>query len=171
LQTENSILQKITSQSEINAAAKLAADIWAEHYTPIIGKQQVDYMVANFQSPQAISEQIKNGYEYYFIKSLSENAGYIAIDYKDDGSLFLSKLYIAKAFRGKGLAKKAVNEIIGFAKQKNCSRIWLTVNKNNSGSIAAYNKLGFKQVDAVVSDIGGGFVMDDYIMQLNLEDN
>jgi len=168
LNTENIILQKITSQDEINAAAKLAADIWIEHYTPIIGKQQVDYMVANFQSPQAIAEQIKNGYEYYFIKSGSENAGYIAIDYKSDGSLFLSKLYVSKSFRGKGLAKKAVCKIIGFAEQKNCSHIWLTVNKNNSGSIAAYKKLGFKEVDAVVSDIGGGFVMDDYIMQCDL---
>jgi ribosomal protein S18 acetylase RimI-like enzyme len=38
------------------------------------------------------------------------------------------------------------------------------VNKRNRNAIAAYEKYGFRIVDSVVKDIGGGFVMDDYIM-------
>jgi ribosomal protein S18 acetylase RimI-like enzyme len=42
----------------------------------------------------------------------------------------------------------------------------LAVNKHNAQAIAAYRKNGFRVADAVVKDIGGGFVMDDYIMEL-----
>jgi ribosomal protein S18 acetylase RimI-like enzyme len=40
----------------------------------------------------------------------------------------------------------------------------LAVNKSNRSAISAYLKHGFRVGDAVVKDIGGGFVMDDYIM-------
>ena len=50
------------------------------------------------------------------------------------------------------------------ARAQGCSRLVLAVNKNNRSAIAAYLKHGFRIADAVVKDIGGGFVMDDYIM-------
>ena len=34
-----------------------------------------------------------------------------------------------------------------------------------SGSIAAYNRLGFQKVRTQKADIGGGFFMDDDIME------
>jgi len=50
------------------------------------------------------------------------------------------------------------------AHSRGCSRLVLAVNKNNRSAIAAYLKHGFSIGDAVVKDIGGGFVMDDYIL-------
>ena len=43
--------------------------------------------------------------------------------------------------------------------------VYLTVNKQNHGPIAVYKKLGFQIVDSVETDIGNGFIMDDYIME------
>ena len=48
------------------------------------------------------------------------------------------------------------------------SSVYLTVNKGNDDTIAIYRKWGFEIIDSVVTDIGGGFVMDDYIMSLDL---
>ena len=45
----------------------------------------------------------------------------------------------------------------------------LNVNKNNDRAISAYVRNGFVVREAVVVDIGGGFVMDDYIMAKRLE--
>ena len=45
-----------------------------------------------------------------------------------------------------------------------CSTLILNVNKNNVQAIRAYEKNGFAIREAVVVDIGGGFVMDDYVM-------
>lgn len=74
----------------------------------------------------------------------------------------MSKLYIKKEFRHKGIGTKAFEKIRELADGK---PIRLTVNKHNTNSITAYKKWGFKTVDAVVTDIGSGFVMDDYIME------
>ena len=82
--------------------------------------------------------------------------------------LFLSKIYVARPFRGKGLGKEAMAFIRQAASRAGCSRITLTVNKDNTDSIAAYQKMGFEIGPATIKDIGEGFVMDDYRMLLEL---
>ncbi len=149
--------------SDIKELASLASSIWHEYWTCLLSPEQIDYMVENFQSEKAIKEQIENeNYTYYFIKSDNENAGYFGISDKGD-FLFLSKIYIRKEFRHKGIGTKAFDKIKELALGK---PIRLTVNKHNTNSINAYKKWGFKTIDAVVTDIGSGFVMDDYIMEI-----
>ena len=58
-------IQKAAEDSQVQAIADLAAVIWAEHFTPIIGEKQVAYMVDKFQSYPALTQQIQDGYEYY----------------------------------------------------------------------------------------------------------
>ena len=96
--------------------------------------------------------------------------GYFGICPKDD-YLFLSKLYIKKDFRNLGCGKLAFNRIRQLALECAKNKIQLTVNKNNINTIKAYEKWGFKTIDSVVTDIGSGFVMDDYIMEYSLEEN
>lgn len=149
-------------EDDIKELAQLGNDIWREHYLDILGESQVDYMLEKFQSENAIKEQIKEGYEYYFIKEDSESIGYIGLLEKTD-SLFLSKLYIKQEFRSKGIGKKAFNFVCRKCREAGLNKIVLTVNKNNTDSIAFYEKIGLKKTDSAVCDIGGGFVMDDYI--------
>lgn len=149
--------------NDIKELASLASSIWHEYWTCLLSPEQIDYMVENFQSEKAIKEQIEDeNYTYYFIKSDNENAGYFGISDKGD-FLFLSKIYIRKEFRHKGIGTKAFDKIKELALGK---PIRLTVNKHNTNSINAYKKWGFKTIDAVVTDIGSGFVMDDYIMEI-----
>ena len=145
------------------AIAKLAAIIWKEHYTPIIGNKQVVYMLDKYQSKNAIQEQIKEGAYYFLIKYHEENVGYFSY-YKKETSLFLSKFYVLDKHRGKGIGKKAIYFIENKVLEINCNSISLTVNKYNSNSIKAYEKMGFKKTQDIVTDIGNGFVMDDYLM-------
>jgi len=149
----------------ITELANLASEIWHEYWVEILTPEQIDYMVENFQSEKAISNQIKNeNYIYFFINVDNENAGYIGLSKKQD-HLFLSKLYIKKEFRHKGLGTKAFDFIKNFAKENNYTNIILTVNKYNTNTINAYKKWQFKEIDSVVTDIRNGFVMDDYIMK------
>ena len=79
-------------------------------------------------------------------------------------------VYIAthKNFRGKGIGKCALNFIDEEAKKQQLSAIRLKVNKYNTASITAYEKLGFKTIKASVTDIGKGFIMDDFDMEKRL---
>jgi ribosomal protein S18 acetylase RimI-like enzyme len=46
--------------------------------------------------------------------------------------------------------------------------LWLQVNKQNTGAIRFYRSVGFEVVREAVFEIGGGFVMDDYVMAKGL---
>lgn len=168
LKCSKTLIKRVHAPAEIKIVADLASTIWNEYYVPIIGQEQVNYMVASFQSIEAIEQQIRSEYqEYYLIYHLAEPSGYICI--KPAGNeLFLSKFYILKEKRGTGLGKGGLNFIISRAKELGANAITLTVNKNNINSINAYDKLGFKNTGSVVAEIGAGFVMDDYTMRLDI---
>ena len=152
---------ELVETTDIKLLAKLASKIWHEYWPCLLSEDQINYMVKNFQSEEAISEQIKNEcYQYYFLIQNKEIIGYTGISNKKD-YLFLSKLYILKDYRHKGFGKIAFEKI----KKLGFNKIRLTVNKYNTNAYNAYLKYGFKVIDSVVTDIGSGFVMDDYIME------
>lgn len=157
----------VYKKPEIKAVANLAQVIWTEHYTPIIGKSQVDYMLAKFQSETAISAQIKEGFNYFLIAYQEAYVGYFAFCLQKD-TLFLSKFYVLRSKRGMGYGKEALKFIEAQVKNLGLKKIKLTVNKNNSSSITAYEKMGFINVESIVQDIGNGFVMDDYVLEKSL---
>jgi len=162
------ILEEVFDEARIQTVEKLAYEIWNEHFTPIIGKAQVDYMLEKFQSIKAISGQIEQCFQYYLIKTDEDYIGYTGVQPKED-ELFLSKLYITASQRGKGYGRKIVQFLEGMARDKGLNTITLTVNKNNLDTIKAYEKFGFENLGPVVQDIGGGFVMDDYRMAKQIE--
>lgn len=156
---------KVETEEDMRTVADLAAIIWKEYYTPIIGEEQVSYMVPRFQSLEAIKGQIeRDNYTYYLLSHEGSMAGYIGIQDQGD-KLFLSKLYIEETYRNKGLGKEAFRLVEKLGREKGCSKIWLTVNRNNQSSIDIYLKKGFLKVREEKADIGNGFVMDDYIME------
>ena len=152
------------TDSEIQDIANLASDIWRQHFTPLIGEAQVTYMLEKFQSYPAIKEQIEQkGYEYYQLFSSYSLAGYFAIHQEPD-SLLLSKFYIKQDFRGQHLASTAFQFMVNLCKERHLPKIWLTCNRDNAGSLSVYRHLGFQITDEQVTNIGHGFVMDDYLL-------
>ena len=158
----------VSTSNEINEVVKIARDIWTEYYPPIIGIDQVEYMLENYHSKDAITIEItRDNYAYYLIKDKNRIIGYIGIQLKGD-KLFLSKIYILSSERGNGVGKASMNFIKDLAQKNKMNRISLTVNKNNTESIAAYYRLGFIKTGDICVDIGGGYEMDDIQMELNL---
>ncbi|KAB1068699.1 GNAT family N-acetyltransferase [Tamlana haliotis] len=149
--------------SEFKTIASLAEVVWREHYIPIVGKAQVDYMLEKFQSSEAIKNQVESDFLYYLVSYNNKPVGYFAI-MKEAEALFLSKFYILSDFRGRGIGKKAMRLIEAKALEFQLNKIRLTVNIHNTNAIKAYEKLGFKTLGPLVADIGNGFVMDDYEM-------
>ena len=157
---------KVSDENLIPVIETLAHSIWREYFVPLIGSPQVEYMLEKFQARRAILNQIENdGFLYYLLEDKNGNrVGYFAVVPRQE-DLFLSKLYITAENRGKGYARRALEFIETLARDNGLSKITLTVNKNNSDSIKAYKKLGFVITNSLVTDIGNGFVMDDYKME------
>jgi ribosomal protein S18 acetylase RimI-like enzyme len=146
----------------------IADEIWHEHFITILTEDQIDYMVDKFQSISAMTKQMVNeGYEYYFIVVNGEEIGYTGIK-KDVDKLFLSKLYLRREHRGKGYASAVFEQLKEISRLRDLNRIWLTVNRNNEVTISVYKKKGFETIRTQVTDIGEGYVMDDYVMELKI---
>jgi GNAT superfamily N-acetyltransferase len=155
----------VRSGEQLEAIAAMARVIWYEYYVPIIGRQQVDYMVDKFQTPDAMREQIAAGYEYFLVRGSETDIGYLAIRAQpDERRLFLSKLYLLDRYRGSGTGRACIEFIERLGRERGLDLLWLTVNKGNP-SVKVYQRLGFNIAAEIVMDIGGGFVMDDYRME------
>lgn len=162
------LIKRAVLNEHFKQISSLAEVIWREHFTPIIGEKQVLYMLDRFQSYEAIKNAVENkGYSYYMAYDDNILCAYLGVKPEEEkGSLFISKLYVQKSYRGRKISKKLLKHVS--EKFSELKKQWLTVNKYNLNTIAAYEKMGFVKTRTQCSDIGGGFVMDDYIMERNL---
>jgi len=161
-------INKISSASEVETVAALAKTIWNEYYKSLLGQAQVDYMLGKYQTQKAINAQIKDGdYDYFLILADERPVGYFGIIEKHN-EVFLSKLYILGSERGKRIGRIAINFLMARCREIKAEYITLTVNKHNLDSISAYEKMGFEIYGELVSDIGSGYVMDDFQMRLRI---
>ena len=158
------MIREVTTPQGIEVVVALAQEIWHEYFPGVISTAQVEYMLNRFLSAEEISRQIASGYGYYLISRDSVNEGFFAVVPEKGNSLFLSKLYVLKASRGRGLASEGMAFIESLCRAQGRERLWLRVNIHNKPAIEVYQHMGFLIEDSLMEDIGGGFVMDDYIM-------
>lgn len=155
---------EVKTDAQLEELAALADVIWHEFFPAIISVEQIDYMVEKFQSFDAVKAQIDGqGYRYFLVRIDGKAVGYYGVCLKEDGSLFLSKLYLEKSWRHKGIASLMFKEIKRIAREYGSEKIWLTVNKGNTHAINVYKKFGMCVIREECTDIGCGFVMDDYV--------
>ncbi|RCX17584.1 ribosomal protein S18 acetylase RimI-like enzyme [Anaerobacterium chartisolvens] len=166
---ENFEISILDKKEDMVLVEWFARRVWTEHYSPIVGFPQVRYMLDKYQTAQRIWGDIaEGGYTYYIVRYESEIIGYCAVKPDDTEGLFLSKLYVEKDFRGRGISRKIINMLSEICKNQCHKYIWLTVHKKNTDSIKAYHKMGFYVAEEVVTDIGEGFFMDDYRMKMDI---
>ena len=163
---EETEFQKV-EDAETERLAALAERLWHSAYDGLLGKAQVDYMVGLLQSAPALREQAAHGYTYYFIRGGGHTLGFCGVQMQGE-KLFLSKLYLCDEFRGRGVGQLALAKVVSIARERGAKSVYLTVNKGNARAVRAYEKFGFARTSEQVSDIGGGYVMDDYIYEYAL---
>ena len=166
--------QPVESDEETERLAELADDIWHEYWPALIGDAQTDYMVEQFQSLKAIKrDRAEHAYEYWFIVAHDEDGerivGYTGGHVEPETNrFFISKIYLLADERGKGFASHAIRFYEKLCRDRKLHAAYLTVNKHNELGIRAYRAKGFETIDAVETDIGNGFIMDDYVMELEV---
>ena len=164
---------KVTEEEQIEKIAEIAAPIWHETYDCINGVASTDYMIEKFQSVPAIHRQMESeGYVYYMMLDDGVPAGFIGLVPHKEGKMeddFAHHEHRRQPHRVEHrLPRAAFDFIETLCQAEKLPAIYLTVNKKNFHAIEVYKYFGFHQTDAVVTDIGSGFVMNDYIMQKDL---
>jgi diamine N-acetyltransferase len=70
--------------------------------------------------------------------------------------------------QGNGLGRWLLNDVIARVKSEGASALLLNVNRYNKAR-AFYEKMGFSVLKEDLIDIGSGYFMDDYVMELSLK--
>jgi len=144
--------------------SETSALIWREYYPDLIGSEQVEYMVDRFLSVEALEQQKRERYRFFFVQSGEEVLGYIGVQPRGE-ELFLSKLYLKREYRGKGVFSGMLAFCEKIASELDCTSLLLTVNRGNAQSIQVYLRKGFRTIREQRMDIDNGYFMDDFVMQ------
>lgn len=157
------------NEEDIPLIQNLAERSWKTAYAEILSPEQIDYMLGTMYSRNEITQQMQNAdYHYYLIFDEINNSfeGFIGFEHGfQEYTTKLHRIYLVPESKGKGIGRTAID----FLKEKVVSaadrKIILNVNKNNAAK-KFYESQGFKVSNEVVLNIGDGFVMDDYEMEL-----
>jgi diamine N-acetyltransferase len=160
---------RVTAE-QLPAISELAGVIWRACYPDIITRAQIDYMLARMYALDVLRDEIcSQGIRYDILLVDGKTAGFASYGpATEPGVMKLHKLYLLPEMHGRGLGSLLLKHCEAEARKLGAQRLILSVNKRNARAIAAYQRNGFVTADSVVTDIGGGFVMDDYIMAKDL---
>ena len=153
------------AERDIAAVIALAGVIWRHHYPGIISTEQIDYMLAQRYTPTIILAQLQSGKAWWEQALLGGRMVGFAQYELHGRSMKLDKLYLHQDFQRRGYGARMLAHVEDAARRHGAGTVRLNVNKHNLTSIAAYRKNGYEVAETVVVDIGGGYVMDDYVMQ------
>lgn len=139
-------------------------------YVPLLGQEQVDYMLEKFYSIASLRQQLIEGHTFIIAQEGQKDIAFVSYSRLDeDGHLAvkLHKLYVLPEAHGKGLGKLLMNEVRDKAIDLGAKGLVLNVNRYNK-ALDFYQKAGFKIKETVDIEIGNGFFMNDYILELPL---
>jgi GNAT superfamily N-acetyltransferase len=158
------------TEADMPAMAEMAGVIWRACYPGIITTEQIDYMLARMYALDALRDEIHSqGIRYDQFLVDDKLAGFASYGpTAEPGVMKLHKLYLLPELHGRGLGSRLLQHVEREVRAGGGCRLILSVNRRNAKAIAAYQRNGFVIADSVVTDIGNGFVMDDYIMAKNL---
>jgi diamine N-acetyltransferase len=175
----------------INTIRSLAEHIWKVSYASILSPDQVIYMLDLFYSEASLQKQMDEGHQFILAKENSASKGLnTSTEYSgavgfasysryerphlETGTAphqknvyRLHKIYIDPSLQGKGIGKLLIGFIINDISLDNATELELNVNRNNK-ALDFYQKIGFKIIKEEDIDIGNGYFMNDYVMELAL---
>ncbi|MBA4258240.1 MAG: GNAT family N-acetyltransferase [Chitinophaga sp.] len=164
---------RIATLDDIPTIQQIAHHTWPSTYGKIISKQQIEYMLDLMYSTESLVQQMVKGHQFYlFEKDQSatpenEVLGFASVSNESAGVFKLNKLYIVPTAQKTGAGKALLSAAKDFAKQNEGKQLILQVNKQNP-AIEFYKRQGFSILSENVFELEKGFMMDDYIMGIDL---
>jgi ribosomal protein S18 acetylase RimI-like enzyme len=155
------------SADDIPLIRELTFNVWPQTYAAILSSQQVEYMLEQMYSEASLQKQMQEGSQFIIVYDDQEAVGFASFQETAPQVWKLHKIYILTTQQGKGTGKFVLDHIINEIKRKNAKALQLQVNRYNKAR-SFYEKLGFAVIEEADFDIGGGYFMNDYIMEKRL---
>jgi diamine N-acetyltransferase len=155
---------------DINTIGFLAQQIWPVAYGAIVPKEQLQYMLNLFYSPAALRRQmVDDRHQFLIVEQGEEAIGFASWgDAGEPGVFKLHKLYVLPGQQGKGLGRSLLQFIYGDIRPSGGRTLRLNVNRLNKAR-QFYERMGFAVVREEDVPIGGGYFMNDYVMEVEVD--
>ena len=149
----------------------LAVEVWPVTVRPILPPEQIPYMMEMMYASEVQRREVAEGVRFEVVRVDGAAAGYLSWSApgEKEGTADLHKVYLLPKWQGRGVGQAMLDRVAAQCKAAGCRRVRLAVNKHNEKAIKAYRRHGYEVAGTRVKDIGGGFVMDDFWMEEDLE--
>lgn len=153
--------------SQLTIIQDLAYKIWPSTYGEILSKEQLKFMLDKFYDIDFLEIQRNNGQHFLLLEDNAVFLGYASyeLNYENSNKTKIQKIYVLPETQGKGFGKKLMDFIKNIALEKNNKGLLLNVNRFNK-ALGFYEKYGYKIKETVDIEIGNGYLMEDYIMEM-----
>lgn len=171
---ENIIIRRALT-SEVKELQQISTLTFTETFAAINSAENMQQYLDTQLNTGKLAEELNNPDSSFWFAELEGNIiGYLKVntgsaqtEQKLSNSLEIERIYILKAYHGKGVAQQLYQTAIDAARQMAASYVWLGVWEDNHRAIAFYNKLGFVPFDKHLFHLGDD-AQTDILMKLEL---
>lgn len=157
------------STSDLSRILALANAIWKPTFSAILTQERLNYLFELMYNRDKLQALLSNADNHFFILTENdEDKGYAQLVISSK-MVKLEKLYLHPGVQGKGYGLYLLNQLTDFSLNLGCENMQLQVNRSNLKAVEFYKKYGFVIIEEKDFDVGGGHVMDDYVMSINLK--
>ena len=146
----------------------IAHRTWPDTFGAILSPAQIDYMLERMYSAPALARQVAEGHVFLLLRADTVPVGYVS--YQTDylpGTTKIHKLYLLPSTQGRGYGRLLVEAVQEHARAAGQQALRLDVNYQNP-AVDFYEHLGFEKIDRVDTEIGNGYLMEDWVMQRSI---
>ena len=167
------------TEKEFGIIQRIAHATWPSTFGDILSPEQIDYMLNRMYATEALREQVAAGHVYHLLLAPTaagdatyaprsgqryEPVGYISHQFEYlPRTTKIHKLYVLPDHQGKGYGKLLIEKVGKLAIRAGQQALRLDVNYRNP-AISFYEGLGFDKIERCNTDIGNGYLMEDWVM-------
>jgi RsiW-degrading membrane proteinase PrsW (M82 family)/GNAT superfamily N-acetyltransferase len=152
------------SPADVPLIRTLACQVWPLTYEKILSRAQIRYMMQLIYSEAALRKQMESGHQFILVFNAGIPVGFASFNEISPTIFKLQKIYLLQNQQGRGTGRFTIEQVISLVKEKDATALRLNVNRHNKAKLF-YERMGFAVIAEEKIDIGGGYVMDDYVME------
>jgi GNAT superfamily N-acetyltransferase len=162
-------VKKATS-ADAELIEQLARRVFYPTYKDILSPEQADYMFDWMYAPANTRKAMSEGHQYFILAADGQDCGYLSIEPHGDRLFHIQKIYILPEYQGTGAGRFLFNAAIDYCKTTAGTPVTIELNVNRfNPAVNFYKKMGMTVARQGDFPIGNGYFMEDYIMQLRIE--
>jgi ribosomal protein S18 acetylase RimI-like enzyme len=149
----------------MEALGRRIVPIFYAQYLPV---ELGEWLREHSHTVDAFEAQTGEGYRHYMVEMEEEPVGYFAL-HEEDRMMVLTQFYLLQEWRGRGIGQRVMDFIHREAEELRVRGVEVLVLRNNIPAVGLYRKNGFIVMEEVLTPMGMGQTVEDYIMRKSFD--